>query len=475
MIDLHQIVQRLPERRWFGAKGRNIAGATLVDAAIVEEGDPSLVIALISLDYGGGNSDFYHLPLLVGSDGSTSEAVDHPDRLLVLGELMAHGTPLKGTNSLFNFAGPGLNPMAEQVWSTARSLGTDQSNTSVVMDESVIIKFLRRVQPGINPERELTRLLTNLGFPHIPEHIGEISFEGSLDDEDISIDLAIAQRYLPGAVEGWKRVIEHLHSLYALAPAAGDTSVPELLAIVEDKGAENLLSLQELGDVSAGLHVALTKEELDPDSLPALIQRRDLQRWADDIRASAASLIAAGVGEVERWNERLERRLERLLKITRAGFKTRIHGDYHLGQVLATERGWMIIDFEGEPARSLEERRQRHSPLRDVAGMLRSFSYAAAVSLSEVAEPRSEEWQRLQPLANVWEDLARSRFLTAYLRRSHEGKFLPPNRSDLKIMLDALEIEKALYEIGYEQQNRPAWLEIPLGGLARILGPPAAN
>jgi maltose alpha-D-glucosyltransferase/alpha-amylase len=131
----------------------------------------------------------------------------------------------------------------------------------------------------------------------------------------------------------------------------------------------------------------------------------------------------------------------------------------------------MIIDFEGEPARSLEERRQRQSPLRDVAGMLRSFSYAAFISLSERAEINSDEWLRLKPWAEVWEDLARGRFLTAYLRRSHEGKFLPPNRADLKAMLDVFELDKALYEIGYEHRNRPDWISVPLYGLGRILGP----
>ncbi|MEA2508637.1 MAG: maltose alpha-D-glucosyltransferase / alpha-amylase, partial [Actinomycetota bacterium] len=163
----------------------------------------------------------------------------------------------------------------------------------------------------------------------------------------------------------------------------------------------------------------------------------------------------------------------RLVKVTRAGFKTRVHGDYHLGQVLSSTRGWMIIDFEGEPARSLDERREKQSPLRDVAGMLRSLSYAASVSMIERTSFGTDEWNRLQPWADVWEDLARGRFLTAYLRRSHEGKFLPPNRSDLKAMLDAFEIDKALYEIGYERGNRPDWVKIPLHGLARILGPAA--
>jgi trehalose synthase-fused probable maltokinase len=470
MIDLHHLVRWLPEQRWFGGKGRQMAGADLIDEAIVRDGDPTLVIVVVLVHYQDGDSELYHLPLLTHSDGSFSDAGEEPQSLAVLGDLMAHGTPLKGNGSVFNFSGPGLDPLSEHVWTSARLVGAEQSNTSVVMDESIIVKFLRRVQPGTNPERELTRLLTSQGFPHIPEHIGEITFEGTVDDDEITMDLAVAQRFLADAVEGWTATLQHLHSLYDSIPA--DTvSPPQLTALTEELAAESLASLQDLGDVTAGLHVALTKEELDPESLPSLIDRQDLQRSADAFRSSVRAVVAAGVGDVQKWAPRLEQRAQRFLRVTRAGFKTRVHGDYHLGQVLASERGWMIIDFEGEPARSLEERRQKQSPLRDVAGMLRSFSYAASVSLSERTSFGSEEWSRLQPWADVWEDLARGRFLTAYLRRSHEGKFLPPNRPDLKAMLDVFEIDKALYEIGYEQRNRPDWIQIPLHGLARILGP----
>jgi maltokinase len=470
MIDLHYLVQWLPEQRWFGGKGRTITHVDLIDTAIVQEGDPSLVLVVVAVHYEQGLDEIYHLPLLLAPDGTTVDAADPPDPLVVLGELMAHGTPLKGTNSVFNFAGPGLDPLSEHVWTSAQRLGNEQSNTSVVMDGSVIVKFLRRVQPGTNPERELTRLLTNQGFPHIPEHVGEITFDGMLDEDEVTMDLAIAQRYLADATEGWTLIVRELHELYDSVPPE-TTEAPAMTGLTESIAAQSLASLQDLGDVISGLHVALTKEEFEPDSLPALIDGSDLQRWADDLQAAARSLMAAGVDDIKKWSRRLEQRAARLRRVPRPGFKTRIHGDLHLGQVLASERGWMIIDFEGEPARPLDERRQKQSPLRDVAGMLRSFSYAAAFSLSERASPGSEEWQRLASWADTWEDLARGRFLTAYLRRSHEGKFLPPNRGDLKAMLDAFEIDKALYEIGYELRNRPHWIETPLRGLARILGP----
>jgi maltokinase len=468
MIDLHQLVQRLPDQRWFGGKGRTVDRLELVDAAVVEEGDPMLMLAIVTVHYQDGGTELYHLPVLASTDGTVRDAVEEPTRLLVIGDLMAHGTPLKGTNSVFNFAGPGLDPMSEPEWTTARPVGTEQSNSSIVLDESVILKFFRRVQPGTNPERELTRLLTHQGFPHIPEHIGEITFEGWLDDEEITLDLALAQRFLPGATEGWQSMLQHLHDLYDQVPSEPGPGDPS--AVTEELAGPSLRALQELGDVTAGLHVALTKEELDPESLPALIDRQDLNRWTEDARFALRALVETGVSELERWSERLEQRIARLQRVIRPGFKTRVHGDYHLGQVLLGDRGWMIIDFEGEPARPLEERRQRQSPLRDVAGMLRSLSYVALGALSERAPVGDEEWLRLEPWALMWEDLARVRFLTAYLRRSHEGKFLPPNRGDLKVMVDVFEIDKMLYEIGYERANRPEWMAIPLRGIPHLLG-----
>ncbi|MEA2510088.1 MAG: hypothetical protein QOG21_2170, partial [Actinomycetota bacterium] len=312
MIDLHQLVRWLPEQRWFGGKGRRIADVDLVDETVIEEDDPNLVLAVVAVHYEDGeDSDLYHLPLLVDGDGTFRDATEDPERLVVLGELMAHGTPLKGTDSVFNFAGPGLDPLSEQVWSTARPAGAEQSNSSVVMDESIIVKFLRRVQPGINPEREITRLLTNQGFPHIPEHVGEITFDGSLADEDITMDLAVAQRYLAEATEGWATTLHHLHALYDAAPG-GTVPAAELTALTEDLAAESLRALEELGDVTAGLHVALTKEELDAESLPALINHQDLQRWADDLLTAAGSLAGAGVTEVHKWGHGLEQRAQRL-------------------------------------------------------------------------------------------------------------------------------------------------------------------
>jgi len=132
-------------------------------------------------------------------------------------------------------------------------------------------------------------------------------------------------------------------------------------------------------------------------------------------------------------------------------------------------RGWLILDFEGEPARSLEERRAKHSPLKDAAGMVRSFAYAATAALYERTSPGESEWNRLEPWARAWEEAARERFLSAYLRTSHEGEFLPSDRGAVSALLDFFEIDKALYEIGYELSHRPEWVHVPLHGISRAL------
>jgi maltose alpha-D-glucosyltransferase/alpha-amylase len=175
------------------------------------------------------------------------------------------------------------------------------------------------------------------------------------------------------------------------------------------------------------------------------------------------------VTEIEEVAPEIESRIDLLEGLPDAGLKTRIHGDLHLGQVMRVPRGWLITDFEGEPARPLEERRAKHSPLKDTAGMVRSFAYAATAALFERGGPGEPEWTRLEPWARAWEEAARDRFLGAYLRTSHEGHFLPTDRDAINVLLHFFEIDKALYEIGYELSHRPEWVRVPVHGISRAL------
>jgi trehalose synthase-fused probable maltokinase len=463
-VDPGSVAELLPRQRWFGDKGQTIEGIHILDEATLVEGDPALVFSIASVTLAGSVEHHYSLPLLVGGDGSLRDAFDDVERLRILGELMTHGETIKGSFGMFHFGGPGLDPRSPPGTSSIRRIRTEQSNSSLVLDDAVIVKLFRRVENGPNPDLELTRLLTNDGFEGIPAHVGEILYEGAVDGDEMEMDLGVAQQFVADAPEGWTYVLAQLRELLDSADDA-----PDIDAVVGERGARVLDELAHLGDVTAALHVLLAREELDPAVVAEAVDERDLKAWAQRARRLLQRLLDEGALELEPHREAIETRIEELVGLTDVGQKTRVHGDLHLGQVLLAPRGWLLLDFEGEPARPLMERRAKQSPLMDPAGMLRSFDYAAHAVLFERAEPDSEEWRRLSPWVEAWESEARARFLASYLRTSHEGWFLPGERSALGRMLDVFEIEKALYEVGYERGHRPEWVRIPLRGLTRIL------
>jgi maltose alpha-D-glucosyltransferase/alpha-amylase len=466
IIDTTRLGTDLAGRRWFGGRDRTITGVSVIDSTVIEDGPPALVVALLSLRLGGGDVWLYHTVLVIDSDGSARDAIDEPDRLRVLGELMAHGHTLKGDSGNFHFGGPGLDPLAPPGKSSVRVMDSEQSNSSVVLDEDVIVKIFRRVESGTNPDLELNRLLTNEGFEHVPPQVGEILYEGEIDGVETSIDLGIAQRFVSNAREGWAEVLHHLNLLYDEVHAE---DVPEDMRALTEQRAEPILRcLDELGEATASLHLALAREEIGPDFVPEPIDESALHEWSVSARQRLERLIAAEDLGLEA--AAVEERINSVAQLSGdLGHKIRIHGDYHLGQALYGKRNWMIIDFEGEPTRSLEVRREKQCALKDVAGMLRSFEYAAMVSVFERAEKGTADWDRLELWATAWEDLARERFLASYLRRSHEGRFLPADREILGIMLDFFEIDKAIYELDYERGHRPHWAWIPRRGIERLL------
>lgn len=465
IVDAEHLRGQLPDRRWFGGKGRMLQDIRIIDHTVVDDGPPALVFALIEVIFQDGDRNLYHMPLLVESDGRARDAFDEVERLRLIGELMAHGHTVKGEEGAFHFGGPGLDPLDPPGGLSIRALSGEQSNSSLVLDEQIIVKFFRRVEEGTNPDLELNRLLTNEGFPHIPAQVGEIIYEGERDGEEISIDLGIAQRFVADATEGWSEVLRHVNHVFDEVHSADASEDIELL--VQERNAEILERLEQLGDVTASMHVTLAREEAEADFTPEPVTPGDVSSWVTDLRTSVRDLLRGGTEELVPMRDALERRIAEFADLAGdLGTKTRIHGDYHLGQVLLGIRDWLIIDFEGEPARSLEQRRTKQPPLRDVAGMLRSFGYAALVPLMERG-PEDEE--RLRPWAGEWETLARDAFLTGYLRTAHEGRFLPADRDDLMAMLEFFELDKAIYEVGYERGHRPGWTSIPVKGIEKLL------
>jgi maltokinase len=307
----------------------------------------------------------------------------------------------------------------------------------VVFGDELILKAFRRVEPGVNPELELLRFLTERGFPNIASLAGWYEYEGRLLDAT----LGILQEYLAGARDGWELTLERL------------ASDPEGL----------LGDLRALGAVTGDLHSALGSEGSDPAFVAEEPSTESLALLTADIDEQIERVFVdlpdiEAVAPIQGRGQDVRELLQHLSHLNVAGRVIRTHGDLHLGQTMLSERGWVILDFEGEPARPLHERRRKRPPLRDVAGMLRSFSYAAAgariLNGTEVDDG--------------WEDRARDAYLDGYLEHV-DNALLPPGQQAIDQLLAVFELEKAVYELRYELNNRPDWVGIPVAGINRLL------
>jgi maltokinase len=438
-------------QRWFGSKSREVTQIDVAEAVALRTDTPLLVLALVEARFGEGTHETYQLPLGLrpAGEGWTDRVITETGGWTVYDALAdpAHGRELlhrirQGDDVLlddgtlrFRWAKTAAAGAAGTV--EVRPVGVEQSNSSVVFGEALILKAFRRVEPGVNPELELLRFLSDRGFPHVPPLAGWYEVEGRLLDAT----LGILQEYLAGAQDGWELALDGL------------TSDPAGL----------LDRLRALGEVTGELHTALGSESEDPafspdepsvESLALLTADVDeqIERLFVELPETEDTAPIAGRGQDVRD------KLQALSHIGAGGRVIRTHGDLHLGQTMLTDRGWVILDFEGEPARPLPERRLKRSPLRDVAGMLRSFSYAAAgVRILRGAEPPED-----------WESRARETFLDGYRDRV-DAALLPPGQQATEQLLAVFELEKAIYELRYELNNRPEWVGIPVAGIVRLL------
>jgi len=404
------------------------------------------VLALVAAKFQAGTHDLYQLPigLRPSGDGWGEGVIAELDGWTVYDgltdpvharELVArmHDSSVAragGSTLSFRWANGAKPPAGD---ADIRPMGVEQSNSSMVFGDDLVLKTFRRVEPGVNPELELLRFLGSHGFESIAPLAGWYEYEGRLVDST----LGILQGFLSEARDGWELALEEVGS------------APERF----------LERLGPLGQVTGQMHTALGSDPNEPAFAP------------EEPGPEAISLITATVDEqIERIfvgldedDERLRpiagrgqdvrERLAQLAQIGVGGRVIRTHGDYHLGQVMLTAKGWVILDFEGEPARSLPERRQKRSPLRDVAGMLRSFAYVAS-SVASVPDD--------------WEQRAREVFLQGYFQ-AVEPNLLPPGQEAADKLLSVFELEKAVYELQYELDNRPDWVSIPVRSIQHLL------
>lgn len=424
------LIQFVTNQRWFGSKARTVAHAQVVDCATLQDG---LELQLVEVRFDTGTHETYQLV----TSGDDLDALGDARQVRELLHLMRTNAKVACADGVVQFAAvEGLAGSGYEL-RKARVMEVEQSNTSIVFDDELILKVFRRVEAGVNPELELLRFLTARNFGNIAQLAGWYEYAGGQMDAT----LGILQQFVANGEDGWERALATM-----------------------DDGAERFLdSLRRLGQVTGRMHAALGSDANDPAFCPEETSAESLGLLTATVDEEIESIfmdLPDDNHELEPIRGRGEEVRERLRLLTNLGGAGRVirhHGDFHLGQTLWAEDDWVILDFEGEPARSLPERRRKRSPLRDVAGMLRSFAYAAsAASLLRGTEPPA-----------AWEARARAEFLEGY--KETIDQFLVPSGASMDKLLTVFELEKAVYELRYELNHRPDWVKIPVAGIARML------
>lgn len=478
----------LPTVRWFGAKSRTVTGARPLD--FVPLPGTAALLALFEVAYADGGRAVYQVPAAAGPRGAAEDPLEDPGFCLALLAAIRGGAELAGQAGSFRFVPtPILDQVLPEPPAEVARIRAEQSNTSVVFGQRAILKLLRKLEPGLNPDFEVSDALTRGGsFRGTPRLLGSVTY---LPASGEPTTLAVLQEFLPNQGDAWAATLARLAEYYAAALEEQERSTPPGSGFARTLAAADAEEARRLGALTGRLHTALAAAP-GAAFAPEPIAAPDVAAWVAGMEAQLSraveELTAALPGLPEGAREPAQALAQdaRLLLGGPAALqaltaepvtKIRVHGDYHLGQVLRTAEGFVVLDFEGEPARPLQERREKQCALKDVAGMLRSFAYAAQAALFRAAEDTPEDPRlpaRLQPWAEAWEEGVRAGFLEGYLEETWQrgAGFLPRTRETLEALLRAYELDKATYELRYELNSRPAWVRIPLEGLRRALTAP---
>jgi maltose alpha-D-glucosyltransferase/alpha-amylase len=526
--------QYLRSRRWFGGKARPLQSVSIADSIEVQpaDGAPEAHVLLVRVSYLEGESETYLVTVAVAK-GHDADRVHQELPASVIatvrqGDGDGHCILYDATRDK-KFASSLLESIGRrkrfkgsygevaasptEVFRRVRGgdpdlepspLSAEQSNTSVAYGDRLILKLFRRPEQGVNPDLEVGRALTKAGTAvQVPPVAGFLEYRS---DRREPMTLGILQGFVPNEGDAWNYTLDNLSSYFEkvlsnppdIAPFLVSETVVDLARRDIPSAAKDLIGpyLQSavlLGRRTAELHLALASLDAGPGFQPepftGLYQRsiyqsnrglmagvfpalkRRIEVMKDGTRDDAMAVIGK--------EEEALRRFQLLLGAQLSGMRIRCHGDYHLGQVLFTGKDFVIIDFEGEPAKPLSQRRLKRSPLFDVAGMLRSFKYAADTALfNELARGSvpAEGVASLEAWSRVWVSWVTAAFLREYLQAMGDSPVLPQTGEDFSLLLNVLLLEKALYEVGYELNNRPDWLRIPLRGVLHELATqPAAS
>jgi maltose alpha-D-glucosyltransferase/alpha-amylase len=512
--------------RWFGAKARTIIETKITENIVIGENVLSSHLLFLEIRYAEGTSDLYLLPMtFVSGEDALKIAGDYPQAVIaqlksIEGEgiivdavynktfqkniltLIARRQRIRGlegtltahTGQYFKTYNQGKKVLP---FEESRILKAEQSNTSFLYGQEFYLKLYRRLDEGTNPDIEIERFLTEKkSFPHIPPFVGEIEYKKNGREP---MSLGILEKFIPNHGDAWPFTLDEIERYFERVLARRgeiDEIPPTIDALSQWKTVEETPSLVReligqfylemagrLGKRTAELHLALASDLSDqnfaPEPFTVYYQRslyqslrsltsRNLQLLRKNIRKLPDNIRDKAEEIVNREKEILDT-FEAVIKNRIRGNKIRIHGDYHLGQVLFTGNDFIIIDFEGEPARPLSERKIKRSALRDVAGMIRSFHYAAYTGLFKQESLKKEYASALDPWADIWYQYVVRAFLRSYFNELADSSFIPQEPELIGIMLNAFVLDKAVYEIGYELNNRPDWVIIPIKGILGLL------
>lgn len=507
--------------RWFGGKGRKLRRLTIRDRSVITHDGVKTLLLRLGVTYADAEPETYLLPIAQASgDAAYSILNDHPEAAIatinapgdhaiihdavhsqafrdgVLAMIDGNRQPndkrrIGGqSNREFDKLLAGSEPPVES-W----VLRAEQSNTSIIYDDKLFLKLYRKLEEGVNPDVEIARFLTEqTGFRNLPVFTGTLWWAQSRGEP---VTVGVMQEAVPNEGDAWSYTLGAVRLYYdhVIRQTERGADVPELpealtgttieslpMEVVDLVGAVYLEKAALLGRRTAEFHFAMASNEDDPIFAPEdfskLYQRSAYQsmrsmvkkvfsqlrpaakRLADDVRVEAENVLS--------MEERILGMQQKITGDVIAAQKIRVHGDYHLGQVLHTGKDFVLIDFEGEPARPLSERRLKRSPLRDVAGMIRSFHYAPYAAV--VLDPsRAGQIDELAPWADLWYRAVTRVFLSAYTEALGDSPIVPHDENGFTRLLYPLLLDKAVYEVGYEMNNRPGWLRIPVRGIQMIL------
>ncbi|MBU1862317.1 MAG: maltose alpha-D-glucosyltransferase [Candidatus Omnitrophica bacterium] len=514
----------LMRSRWFGGKARKIRSVKIVEFIPVAKDSSMAYVLFLDVRFHDGVSDVYVLPVSFCSEDHAQHIQDEFPQSIIAhvtgGErwrgvlfdsvydsafqesLFMHIKSRRRTKGLRgHMAGSSGKQLQNRFQQEKGVIGShvlkgEQSNTSIIYNKKGILKLYRHLEEGINPDFELTRALTEkTSFSHIAPYLGSLEYVGTGGSRST---VGLMQEFVDNVGDGWRYTQDFVKIYYeqVLSQKAEGSTLPTLPLSLSDITIANIPTIMRenigelflemvtlLGKRTAELHMALASitdsEDFKPETFSVLYQRSVYQSVESQIHKTMQLLsrslkkipktVRPQMEDVVAQEKTLSAFLKTFLKKKIKTMKIRIHGDYHLGQVLYTGNDFVIIDFEGEPSRPLSERRLKYSPFRDVAGMIRSFHYAAYSILFLRSTMRLRDIPLLQQWAEPWYTCVSGVFLHSYLDTARESPFVPKDKDEIDVLLKTFLIHKAMYEVGYEINNRPEWLIVPVKGLQQIM------